>query len=174
VPAVHSSHPTLTVDGLLTEQVYLAAELDFRDRISHRGLNPAARGWVVGIVPHEIGTTLYKGWISAKSDWYDREQGRMLENPLSLVLFKQVAPFFRKRLHRPMWAYDLRSGQARSYRDIGYSDGVVEWVRQGGLLRQQGVAYVGLASPIQPQRRGGIAMRRHPYPSTRGGVDDPA
>jgi hypothetical protein len=43
---------------------------------------------------------------------------------------------------RPMWAYNIHGGPVKMYRDLGYSQGVVEWLRQGGDIGQEGVANV--------------------------------
>ena len=122
--------------------VYLSLDRPDLQTIDPRHLRPIEWGWVQCEMPRRDGNLLLMSRVVAKSDWYDREQGRMIENPLSLTIFRKVAPYFRKRLKRPVWGHDMRYGGSACYRDVGYSERVAEWVRRGGELGQEGVANV--------------------------------
>ena len=128
-------------DGRPADEIYLSFEAPRPAVPEVDGLNPAQLGWVSSDVPREVGDILFLAQMAAKSDWWASELGKVLQNPVSLVLFKRIAPAFRRRLKRPVWARDVDAvGEARAYRDIGYSGGVVQWVKQGRELAQAGPA----------------------------------
>ena len=98
----------LMADGRAAEWLFLAAEQPDLARIDPAPLRPGEWGWMQVDLPSEEGNTLFLAEIAAKSDWYDADSGQILENPASLTLFRQLTPPLRKRLKRPVCAYNIR------------------------------------------------------------------
>jgi hypothetical protein len=133
-------------DGTRADMVFFARGSHLLGTGAPRHLSPAEWGWATGQIPVTRDDTLYMSNIGAKSQWYDARSGRLHENMESITIFREIAPYFRRALKRPVWVFwklptDLDLG-ARPYRDIGYSNGAAEWTLQGGKLGQLGVANV--------------------------------
>ncbi|MHB8750376.1 MAG: hypothetical protein ACYDBJ_14435 [Aggregatilineales bacterium] len=111
--------------------------------------NPAKWGWLHCDVPRESDNSLSLSELSAKSDWYEKAVTKILENRASLRLFNQVKPHFVKRLTYPIWISGRDKTKVRADRSLGYSQGVVNWVRSGGILIQKGVpnTYFSISDP---------------------------
>jgi hypothetical protein len=127
------------------DRLWLAVEPPRFEVRDLRHLLPGKWGWVMVDVPQFEGHALLMAQVGAKSDWYDREQQQVFENPASLALFPKIATPIRNRLQRPTWAYMVNvpsTGRARAYRDVGYTVGTTEWERSGGELKQRGVENV--------------------------------
>lgn len=119
------------------------------EEIARTGLT--AGGLIVLRLPIYDGPILFLASISVRTSWYDSQVGDVVSHDSSLPLYRPIISRIRKRLSRPMWAYGVQGGPARMYRDLGYSQGVVEWLRQGGDIRQEGVANVRfLIAPPSP------------------------
>src|ERR1700686_4718902 len=122
-------------------RVYLA-ETEPTRNLLEAPLEPGRWGWVQVDIPIEQGDTLLLGTIGAKSVWHDAESGLTTPNQDALDLFDRVSKVVRKALKGPMWVRNVKTGAARSYRDLRYSHAAKEWLLQGGKLRQEGVANI--------------------------------
>ncbi len=129
-------------DGSAVHRVYLSLHRPEPWMIEGEDPTPAAWGWLDIDVPTEVGSILFLAHMAARSDWWDEQKRQVLDNPESLSLFRKVAPLFRKRLKRPVWSYNVAlGGEPGMTRNIWYSEGAAEWVRDGGQLRQGAVAW---------------------------------
>lgn len=131
-------------DGLTPDWIFLAAEppqFNLHNITRTFKLLPGKLGWVKIDVPKEEGKILFLAGVSAKSDWYESKNDQISENPVSIKLFSKIVSHIRKKLHRPVWAYNIRvkGSEPQPYRNIGYSSGTKDWVKQGGELMQWGV-----------------------------------
>ncbi|WP_146661700.1 hypothetical protein [Enhygromyxa salina] len=103
--------------------------------------NPNRWGLVTCDRPEIVdGDTLLLSVISSKSDWRDEE--RVLhENLAGHKLLAKLRRRFSKNLQGPMWLGTVgKRGPGREFRDLRYSEGAAQWYRDGGKLRQRGVA----------------------------------
>lgn len=84
--------------------------------------------------------TLLMAEISSKSDWSD-EDDVPHENPAGHQLLAKLRKRFSKKLRGPMWLGDVGvHGPGEKVRELRYSEGAAQWYRDGGKLRQRGVA----------------------------------
>lgn len=122
---------------------------------------PGKLGWVEVTPPVENNNVLLKAEIASKSDWYDADFNIQQENAAVHSLFRKAAAPVRKYLRFPVWAKNKTYNTPwQPYRDIGYSPGIVEWVKGGGELRQWGVKNIIYSiSPDPSSREGGKAER---------------
>lgn len=120
-------------------RVYLAETKPTRESLADP-LQPGRWGWVQFDLPVEASATLHLGTIAAKSDWHDADTGRHMRDEAALKLYARIFNVVRRSLRGPMWVRNVKTGAARRYRDLWYSEGARAWVEQGGLLRQEGVA----------------------------------
>ncbi len=144
-----ASDPSALVAGGETpfHRVDLATERPDFDEADD--LHPGKWGWVTADVPREVGNILFLAQMGAKSDWWDSERQQVVDNPASLEVFGKVSRVFRKRLKRPVWAFDIfYSKEPGRTRDIWYSEGAAEWVRRDGQLRQVGASIFRPAAPL--------------------------
>lgn len=141
--------PIVMSDGSAADWLFLTREPPDLATIDPRELRPGKWGWLQCDVPREEGRVLYLAEVAAKSDWYDQQTRQVLENPEALSLFRRVAPYFRRRLRRPVWVHWAPGAgpeaEASPFRNLGYSAGALEWVRGGGQLAQVGVPNVRYA-----------------------------
>jgi hypothetical protein len=129
-------------DGRPADRVFFARQKPDLQIVDPRHLHPGKWGWVDAEIPREEDLTLLMSSIGAKSNWYDTELHAILENAESLHLFRAIAPSFRKHLHRPVWVSNVLGDTPQPYQNLGYSDGAAQWVAEGGVLRQSGVANI--------------------------------
>lgn len=104
-------------------------------------LNPTEAGLVAVNRPELDGEVLFLAELSARSDWRD-ERGRARECKRGLELFAKLGKSIKRKLGSPVWARAVTGGEARAYRDVHFSEGAAKWAREGGQLRQRGVANV--------------------------------
>lgn len=109
--------------------------------------SPARLGWVMVDVPIVDGAQLFASQIAARSDWFDKGAGQIRENKEALKRFDKVWKVLAPRLRFPVRARHVLSGAESSYSNIGYSAGAADWFRDGGRLRQQGVANIEFLIP---------------------------
>lgn len=83
--------------------------------------------------------TLLIGNVSSKSDYYGIE---LDAGGSAHRLFSKIKRALKKNLKNPVWIRNIKFSDegAEPVRDIWYSEGTVEWISQGGKLRQRGVA----------------------------------
>jgi hypothetical protein len=139
-------------DGRVADRLFLASSQPDLAAIDSSDLRPGENGWVDCDVPRVEGNILFISQAAAKTDWFDAREARVRESNESVTLFQKFKPYLRRRLNYPVFAYNLRGGQAVMYRDIGYSEGAARWVEEGGELGQEGVLNVRflLREPGQP------------------------
>jgi hypothetical protein len=102
-------------------------------------LQPAKWGWVLAEVPRLQDNILYIAQLSAKSDWVDLNSGQYNENHTSFELFRAIRARWQSKLFRPVYIESIESGSIDICKGVWYSAGVIEWNRNGGQLRQEGV-----------------------------------
>jgi hypothetical protein len=100
---------------------------------------PGRWGWVQIDLPVENGRTLLLGTIAAKSEWVDGETGLVSRNRSTSTLFNRLAKEMLGGLRTGMRARNVKSGAEDVVKGVQFSSGAEEWVREGGLLRQEGV-----------------------------------
>jgi hypothetical protein len=122
--------------------VYFSKTSLMADDINPRLVPAAELGLVSLDVPRIRDRTLLACQLGAKSDWYDARSAKMRDNREALRLFSTVWKQLGPHLRRPVWARNRRDGASAAYKAISYSPGAEEWVRNGGELRQEGVANV--------------------------------
>jgi hypothetical protein len=71
----------------LLSRVELFPQFD-AEQLRSRTARAVVWGWASGKVPREQDGALFMGDIGAKSDWFDRAQGRVRENLESLEIFR--------------------------------------------------------------------------------------
>jgi len=145
-------------------RVYLAEAEPTRYALEAHPLQPGRWGWVQVDMPIEQGDSLLLGTIAAKSVWHDAETGLTWHNQDALDLFERVSKVIRKAVKGPMWVRNVKTGAARRYRDLRYSQAAREWLLQGGKLSQEGVANSEflISDP---------SLSPHPDPPSRGEGD---
>jgi hypothetical protein len=109
--------------------------------------NTAELGWVSCDVPRFEGSALLGVQVAARSDWYNRVTKTVEENRHSLKWFGKVWKVFATHLQSPVRARNVVSGAEETYSSIYYSSGAARWYREGGHLRQDGVANVEFLIP---------------------------
>jgi hypothetical protein len=78
--------------------------------------------------------------ITSKSDYPD-ENRMTRENPAGHQLLVKLRKRLSKNLRGPMWLGDVGEHcPGQEIRGIRYSEGAAQWYRNGGKLRQRGVA----------------------------------
>lgn len=125
---------------LSSSRAMFTGELANLDGVSARDYAPGLLGWVVVGLPRTAGPCLYLVSLAGKSDWYDEALRKVLEKPDALKRYDRIWRRWKPRVSSPMLVRHIPSGAARLYSNVGYSAGAAEWVRHGGILRQEGTA----------------------------------
>jgi hypothetical protein len=126
-------------DGTLADEVFFGTMKLAPTLFDEQHLGTGKFGLVLCELPFISGGHLLMGRISTKSEWYDRDAGTRGDNKDALVLFRRLAPRFRKYLIYPVWVLHTISGEVWPDRRYGYSSGALDWVASGGRLGQRGV-----------------------------------
>ena len=100
---------------------------------------PGRWGWVQIDLPVERGGTLLLGTMGAKSSWLETKTGLQRRNESAFRLFNRLAKDMLGGLRTGVRARNMRSGAEDIAKGVQFSFGAEKWVREGGLLRQEGV-----------------------------------
>ena len=119
-------------------QVYLTASgLPDLATIPPAGLIPGKLGWMQLAVPQVENGCLCMIQPGVKSDWYESETRRILENPTAIKVFERFWRKWKKHFTMGMIVRDRVTGAEGRY-SVGYSAGTAEWFQSGGCLRESG------------------------------------
>jgi hypothetical protein len=121
-------------------RIYLAETKPTEDSLKAHPLQPGRWGWVQVDLPIELPDMLLLGTIGAKSDWHDPDAGLTRRSEKAPDLWARVSRVVGKALKGPMWVRNVRTGAARPYRKLQYSEGAKQWLERGWKFRQEGVA----------------------------------
>lgn len=94
-------------------------------------MNPAKSGWVTFWPPMESNSFLYEGSLGARSDWWDEENNKVLENKDGLKLFETVKRGFKKFLKNPVWIASQSSFEPVQYKTIWFMESARNHVEEG-------------------------------------------
>jgi hypothetical protein len=130
-----------TAESLLAaDRIHFTGDLANLEGLRSSDIIPGLLGWVQLDVPRIQGSCLFLVMLAGKSDWYDRNLRQVLEKRDALKRYDRIWRRWKPRVFTPMLVRDIPTGVGRLYSSVGYSAGAAEWVRQGGILRQEGVA----------------------------------
>jgi hypothetical protein len=104
-------------------------------------LVPAKWGWILVEIPRQKEDILYLAQMSAKSDWYDSVSKQIHDNNVPFNLFRMAKNVFERHLLRPVYIREVGSEKSRVCKGLCYSRGIIELVRSGTKLRQEGVEH---------------------------------
>ena len=130
-------------------RAYMSTDAFDLGSIRSDDLRPGELGWLQIDVPRGDEHSMLACQVAAKSDWFDKQDQVMKDNPTSLRIFERVWALWRSRVTFPVVARNRKTGAAAPYRSIGYSAGAAEWVRKGGALRQEGVDNIQFELPSE-------------------------
>lgn len=108
---------------------------------------PGRLGWLQLDVPRSEGSALFAIQIAARSDWLDEATNTIKDNPGVLKLFDRFWTRWKRHFASPVLVRNRMTGEEAPYPSIAYSEGAAAWFRQGGELRQQGVANIEFKIP---------------------------
>ena len=133
--------------------IFLAPEEEIDPADLADGWGPARLGWImVGVPPRVDGTTLYMIQPGVRTYWVDERTDQVHPNKAAVRPFERVWRFISTRLSFPMKIRNVKTGAEGTRRSLGYSAGAEKWVRDGGLLRQEGTANIEYLIPgISPE-----------------------
>jgi hypothetical protein len=135
---------------LASNRAIFTGDLANLEEISTSKYIPGLLGWVLVDIPRIQGSSLFCVQFAAKSDWYDRDRRQVMEKRDAMKRFDRIWRKWKPRVRSPMRARDRVTGAEHTYKDLAYSAGAEEWVRQGGNLRQAGVINVEFLLPEPP------------------------
>ena len=83
--------------------------------------------------------------LASRSDFIGPD-GASQANSKPHRLFGKLAKKVKAQLSNPAWAVNTATGKRTKYNDVYFSQGAVDWERQGGQWMQAGVANVRFRS----------------------------
>ncbi len=125
---------------LSSSRAMFTGDLPTLDGLGPVGFLPGLLGWVIVGVPRVEGSCLFSVTLAARSDWWDRAQDQVLEKKDALRRYDRIWRRWKSHVFTPMLVRHIPTGAAGLVTRVGYSAGAAEWVRQGGILRQEGTA----------------------------------
>jgi hypothetical protein len=135
---------------LASDNAIFTGDLANLEGVTSSNYIPGLLGWVVVGVPRIQGSSLFCVQLAARSDWYDRDRREVMEKRDAMKRFDRIWRKWKPRVRSPMRARDRVTGAEHTYKDLRYSAGAEEWVRRGGVLRQEGVMNQEFLLPEPP------------------------
>jgi hypothetical protein len=136
---------------LASDRAFFTGDLANLDGITSSNYIPGLLGWVTVDVPRIQGSSLFCVQFGARSDWYDEDRREVMEKRDAMKRFDRIWKKWKLLVRSPMRARYRVTGAEHTYKDLAYSAGAEEWVRQGGNLRQEGTANVEFLLPEPPR-----------------------
>jgi len=121
------------------EHIFIATSPPTDDQLEADEIVPAKFGWLQMDIPKRSGKQLFLADFAMKSDWYDLESKNVLVNTQLARAYRRLRKRLRDLLGSPVWARNVKTGEASAYSDMGISLGAERWEKGGGELRQRGV-----------------------------------
>jgi hypothetical protein len=107
--------------------------------ITIENINSGQVGLLLVELPRLRNDTLFMGEIAVKTERINSETGLVIEDEDLLKLYNRLTRLFKKHLTFPVWAENMVTGAASTYRDIGYTKAAERFAEKGGNLMQEGV-----------------------------------
>jgi hypothetical protein len=140
-----------STESLLASDIAIfTGDLANLEGITSSNYIPGLLGWVTVDVPRIQGPSLFCVQLGARSDWYDRDRREVMEKRDAMKRFDRIWKKWKPRVRSPMRGRNRVNGAEGIVSGVGYSAGAEEWVRQGGNLRQEGVANAEFLLPKPP------------------------
>jgi hypothetical protein len=124
---------------LASDRAIFTGDLANLEGVTSSNYIPGLLGWVVVDVPRIQGSSLFSVQFAARSDWYDSDRREVLEKRDAMKRFDRIWRKWKPRVRSPMRVRNRVTGTEGTTSGVGYSVGAEEWVRRGGVLRQEGV-----------------------------------
>jgi hypothetical protein len=135
---------------LASDRAIFTGDLANLEGITSSNYIPGLLGWVVVGIPRIQGSSLFCVQLAAKSDWYDENRREVMEKREAMKRFDRIWKKWKPHVRSPMRGRNRVNGAEGIVSGVGYSAGAEEWVRQGGNLRQEGVANAEFLLPELP------------------------
>jgi hypothetical protein len=124
---------------LASDKAIFTGDLANLEEISASDYIPGLLGWVTVDVPRVQGSSLFSVQFGARSDWYDENRREVMEKRDAMKRFDRIWKKWKPLVRSPMRVRNRVTGTEGTTSGVGYSVGAEEWVRRGGVLRQEGV-----------------------------------